>query len=130
MISICNLKALLVTTGRTSESGVECYKLHDRRWYSVSDMPFKRSYVGLAVIGNKAYVIGGCYRRYAEYASVQVYDIQADQWSNGIPMTVGRSALGVAVLNDKIYAVSTKYFLLNHLLQYTSTSSVFLNCYL
>jgi N-acetylneuraminic acid mutarotase len=62
--------------------------------------------LGVAVLDNILYAIGGSDNRESYSNSVEVYDAVTDKWSHSVAnMNNGRRCLGVAVVNDLIYVV-------------------------
>ena len=61
-------------------------------------------FLGIAVIGNYIYIVGGFNGSQREQ-TVVVYDIVQKQWREVSSMNAKRSTLGVAILGGMIYAV-------------------------
>ena len=57
-------------------------------------MPTARSDLGVAVVGNKLYAVGGYYGD-ANLSTVEVFDPQRGVWEAGPPMAMARHFLGV-----------------------------------
>ncbi len=65
-------------------------------------MPTARSYLGVAVVDNKIYAIGGSSNRGYENITEQ-YDHVTDTWSTKAPMPTAKDNFAVAVYQNKIY---------------------------
>lgn len=89
---------LLVVGGYSSIA--EYYNFQQGRWQQVADIPTSRYGAGLAVLNNRAYVVGGSNNK-----SVYVYDPATNSWSQSVSMGTHRRFHGVTVLDDCIYAV-------------------------
>ena len=81
------------------------YDASSDTWKQVACMNKKRCGVGIAVLDNFIYAVGG--HDGASYLnSIERYDHMTDYWASNIaPTSVCRTSVGVAVLNGKIYAV-------------------------
>ena len=73
-------------------------KATENSWATKTEMPTARSGLGLAVVDDKIYAIGGFYCDKNE-----VYDPIADTWSMKKPMPTPRGGFAIAVFGDKIY---------------------------
>ena len=62
--------------------------------------------LGVAVLDNKIFAIGGSHNVEQFANTVEVYDPELDFWERSIaPLNFGRRCFGVAVVNDSIYVV-------------------------
>ena len=75
-----------------------------REWRSISNMSTKRHIVGVGVLGDFIYAVGG-YDGKSSLASVEVYAPKEDSWKRVADMRVKRRGLGVGVLNGVLYSV-------------------------
>eukprot|EP00111_Clytia_hemisphaerica_P022633 TCONS_00066584-protein len=85
-------------------SDCEIYCPNTERWYSIQPMTMRRSRVGIGVVYDKLYVVGG-FDGSQDLASVEVCNGNTKQWSSGLQMGTQRSCLGVAVLHNLLYAI-------------------------
>ncbi|ODN04215.1 Kelch-like protein 18 [Orchesella cincta] len=85
-----------------SISTVEVYDPLTDRWKVAEAMKMLRSRVGVAVMKNRLYAIGG-FNGQERLATVEVYDPNTKAWSKVAPMNFRRSAVGAAALNDRLY---------------------------
>ena len=67
-------------------------------------MRVQRGGVGVAVIGDKLYAIGG-HEILAPLDSVEVYDPKTKEWSWGDSMLCARDAVGAVTFGEKIYVI-------------------------
>lgn len=73
-------------------------------WTTKASMPTKLNGLGVGVVNNKIYVIGG--RTFeGEQNIVEEYDPITDTWTTKQQMPSARSHLAIGVVNDKIYAI-------------------------
>ncbi len=79
-------------------------------WTRLPSMPTARAGLGLAVVGNKIYAIGG--RDCSLYVACgkaldanEAYDLKTGRWETKAPMPTPRMDLAVVALDDKIYAL-------------------------
>lgn len=74
-------------------------------WRTMTPMPHRRGYLGMAAAGGKLYAIGG-QGGDPGGGTTSAYDPLTNSWTERAPMSAGRTQLGVAVAsNGKIYAV-------------------------
>ncbi|CAL1262526.1 unnamed protein product [Larinioides sclopetarius] len=85
-----------------SLSTVEMYDPKVGRWQMGEAMTMLRSRVGVAVMHNKLYAIGG-YNGTERLSTVERYNPLTGQWVAMPPMQTRRCRLGVATLNGQIY---------------------------
>lgn len=85
-------------------STVETYDPITGQWSPADGMNSLRTRVGVAVLGNKLYALGG-FDGHRRLSTVEFYDPLVGKWIQTTPMNTRRSALGATVMNDKIYVV-------------------------
>ena len=84
---------------------VEYYNTHSCEWKVVATMSKRRCGVGVAVLDNFLYAIGG-HDGSSYLNSVECYDPKTNQWSSNVAPTPScRTSIGVGVLNGLIYAI-------------------------
>ncbi|XP_054724682.1 kelch-like protein 18 [Uloborus diversus] len=91
-----------LTKSGDSLSTVEVYDPKVGRWQLAEAMTMLRSRVGVAVMHNKLYAIGG-YNGTERLSTVEVYDPEARTWTTASCMNCKRSAVGAATLFNKLY---------------------------
>jgi N-acetylneuraminic acid mutarotase len=77
---------------------VQPVKATENSWTTKTQMPTARSGLGLAVVDDKIYAIGGYYGDKNEE-----YGLVADTWTTKKPMPTPRGDFAIAVFGDKIY---------------------------
>ena len=84
---------------------VERYDCHSNEWKMVATMSKRRCGVGVAVVNDFLFAIGG--HDGSQYlCSVERYNPKTNQWSSTIsPMSICRTSFGTAVLDNFIYVV-------------------------
>jgi len=75
-------------------------------WAALTPMSEARQEVGVAVIGNRIYVVGGFRTNGSTANTVEVYDVAADRWSFGPPLPVAVNHPGAAALGGLLYVVA------------------------
>ncbi|MCF8296082.1 MAG: T9SS type A sorting domain-containing protein [Saprospiraceae bacterium] len=70
-------------------------------WTVKSPMSHSRSNLGLVVLNNKVYAVGGD----PFLSSIEEFNPDSNSWKQLTPMPTGRQHLGCAVVNNKIYAI-------------------------
>ncbi|CAG0917233.1 unnamed protein product [Notodromas monacha] len=104
----CNdVVGLIYAVGGLGKSGdslstVEYYDPLVGRWRMAEEMIMLRSRVGVGVLRNKLYAIGG-YDGSERLATVEEFDPTTKQWRKVTSMHCKRSAVGAASLNDRLY---------------------------
>ncbi|XP_057292705.1 kelch-like protein 18 [Hydractinia symbiolongicarpus] len=93
-----------LTSCGESLSTVEKYDTISGKWIPVLPMAVRRSRVGVAILDNKLYAIGG-FDGNVRLNDVERYDSNTNSWKKICPMNIRRSAVGAAVLGNKIYVV-------------------------
>lgn len=91
-----------LTKSGDSLSTVEVYDPIVARWQMAEAMSMLRSRVGVAVMRNKLYAIGG-YNGQERLSTVEVFNPETKIWSKVTSMNCKRSAVGAAALNDRLY---------------------------
>ncbi|KAL4085410.1 hypothetical protein QTP88_027269 [Uroleucon formosanum] len=74
-------------------------------WKPGVDMLVKRSDLGVGVINDKIYAVGGFNRIDSFLSSAEVFDHKIQEWQMISNMTTKRSNFSVGVLNDLLYVV-------------------------
>nr|CAD7460811.1 unnamed protein product [Timema tahoe] len=92
----------LTKTG-DSVSTVEVFDPAAGRWQLAEAMSMMRSRVGVAVMRNKLYALGG-YNGQERLSAVEVFDPLKRVWNRITPMRCRRSAVGAAAFNDRLFA--------------------------
>ena len=85
-------------------SDCEIYCPKTEKWISILPMTMRRSRVGIGVVYDKLYVVGG-FDGSQDLASVEICNANNKTWSSGLQMGTNRSCLGVAVLHNLLYAI-------------------------
>jgi len=85
---------------------VEQYDPSIDTWQARTSMSSSRVWLGVAVVQDKIYAIGG----YVVYpavltASVEEYDPATDTWTTKSPIPTARAHMGVGVVSSKIYVI-------------------------
>ena len=93
-----------LTSSGEALSTVETYDTLTGQWVPGLPMSTLRTRVGVTVLDNKLYALGG-FDGHRRLSTVECYDPQLKAWKAVIPMNTRRSALGAVVLNGKIYVV-------------------------
>jgi len=70
-------------------------------------MSTARYAVGVDVLSNKLYAVGGLDNNGNSLSSVERYDDMTDTWTAVASMNTARSGLGVGLLNNKLYAAGS-----------------------
>ncbi|XP_064467369.1 kelch-like protein 18 isoform X2 [Ornithodoros turicata] len=91
-----------LTKAGDSQSTVEVYDPKLGYWQVAEAMSMTRSRVGVAVLRNKLYAIGG-YNGSERLSTVEVFTPETRLWSRVASMNCKRSAVGAAVLFGKLY---------------------------
>jgi hypothetical protein len=72
-------------------------------WATLTPMPTARKGLGVAVVDNKIYAIGGYNGSYL--GANEMYDLETDSWTTKTPMPTPRDDFAVAVCQNKIYVI-------------------------
>ncbi|MBI4569006.1 MAG: hypothetical protein HY719_11485 [Planctomycetes bacterium] len=81
------------------------YDPNANSWSQKQAMPTARGYLSAAVIGGKAFAIGGWAPDWSPLPTVEAYDWAANSWTTHAPLGKARAGLATAVVNGKIYAI-------------------------
>lgn len=88
---------------------VEEYDLASEQWTTKAPLPVALHHVGIGVVGDRVYVIGGFKQSlmsvWKPVTTVYAYDPAHDAWTEASPMPTARGALAVAELGGRLYAV-------------------------
>ncbi|CAK9156765.1 unnamed protein product [Ilex paraguariensis] len=97
---------------RDQEEQLHCYVLDPnqlrRGWKCIRGLPLrslKRKGMGFEVLGNKAYILGGCCWYEDACDEVYCYDASMNSWNEAPPLSTGRCYFACEALDDKIYAI-------------------------
>ncbi|XP_054163142.1 kelch-like protein 18 [Oppia nitens] len=107
-VRCCNdIQGLIYAVGGLTKNGdslstVEVFNPQTNIWKMAEAMTMLRSRVGVAVMANKLYAIGG-YNGSERLSTVEVFDPKARSWTKVSPMNCKRSAVGAATLNNMLY---------------------------
>jgi len=93
-----------LTSSGEALSTVEAYDTLTGLWVPGLPMSTLRTRVGVTVLENKLYALGG-FDGHKRLSTVECYDPQMKAWKAVTPMNTRRSALGAVVLNGKIFVV-------------------------
>jgi N-acetylneuraminic acid mutarotase len=74
-------------------------------WTTMERMPTARCGLGVAVVNNKIYAIGGVGGIHGNYDNNEEYNPVADAWTTKKPMPTPRGEFAIAVFQDKIYVI-------------------------
>lgn len=93
-----------LTSSGEALSTVETYDTLTGLWVPGVPMTTLRTRVGVTVLDNKLYAVGG-FDGHKRLSTVECYDPQMKAWRAVTSMNTRRSALGAVVLHGKIYVV-------------------------
>jgi N-acetylneuraminic acid mutarotase len=80
-------------------------------WATKTSMPTARASLGVAVVNNKIYAIGGNYEPsgqsgpWASRSTNEEYDPVSNTWTTKTPMPTSKGSFAIAVVNNKIYCI-------------------------
>jgi len=74
-------------------------------WATMEPMPTARGGVGVAVVDDKIYAIGGIYGIQSSYDNNEEYDPATNTWATKTAMPTPRGDFAIAVFQDKIYTI-------------------------
>lgn len=98
-----NLRALAIS------KTVEEYDPVTDRWTTKAPLPVGLHHVGIGMVGDRLYVIGGYTQSglsgWHPVSSVYMYDPATDSWTERAPMPTPRGALAIAEHEGKLYAI-------------------------
>lgn len=89
---------------QTFRANVDVYDPAENSWSSRTPMPTPRAYLGVGVVNNVLYAVGG-YDGTNYTGLLQAYDPVTNTWTTKAPMPTPRSSLAVAVVNGILYAM-------------------------
>lgn len=93
----------LETSISTPLGPVDMYDPVTSTWYpAITTVPTPVSFMAVASVGNKIYVIGGFDAAGAVQTLTQEYDIATDTWTNRAAMPAGRANIYGSLVNGKI----------------------------
>lgn len=94
-----------------ASKALERYNVCTQHWEPFAELPGPRANVGVALLNNKIYVVGGNsfatgfdIYEFKQYNSLLIYDIATDSWSEGAPLPISYSGMAAASANGKLYA--------------------------
>ncbi|CAH1243981.1 kelch-like ECH-associated protein 1 [Branchiostoma lanceolatum] len=90
--------------GNMDSNSLEGYNPYTNSWQSYTPMSIPRNRVGVGVIDDYIYAVGGS-QGCMHHNTVEKYDANQDKWTTVAPMKTRRIGVGVAVLNRLLYAV-------------------------
>ena len=93
-----------LTSSGEALSTVEKYDTLTELWVPGMHMSTLRTRVGVAVLDNKLYALGG-FDGHQRLSTVECFDPQVEKWKPIAPMNTRRSALGAVSMRDKIFVV-------------------------
>lgn len=86
---------------------VDIFDPANGKWLSGPPMNARRSTLGVAVLDNKIFSVGG-FDGSSGLNSAEMFDPSTNEWTNIASMSTRRSSVGVGVVNGKLFAVSKK----------------------
>ncbi|KAI8786892.1 kelch ECH-associated protein 1 [Biomphalaria glabrata] len=90
--------------GNVDLASMEMYDPQENMWHTKSPMAVPRNRVGVGVLDNMIYAIGGSTGG-EQHRSTERYNPSTDSWEPIAPMNTVRTSAGVAVVNRLLYAV-------------------------
>lgn len=90
--------------GNQDSHAVDCFDPSTNLWHTCSSMSAPRNRVGVGVIDDLIYAVGGSHGS-THHQSVERYEPTEDVWSPVTSMATRRIGVGVAVVNRLLYAV-------------------------
>ncbi|XP_030074286.1 kelch-like ECH-associated protein 1 isoform X2 [Microcaecilia unicolor] len=88
----------------TDSNSLDCFNPMTNQWSSKAPMNVPRNRVGVGVIDDIIYAVGGSSGS-AHLQSVEKYDPEKDEWTFVAAMSVPRIGAGVTACNNLLYAV-------------------------
>lgn len=76
------------------------------KWSTCASMEARRSTLGVAVLNNCIYAVGG-FDGSTGLNTAEMYDPRTQEWRPIAAMSTKRSSVGVGVVNGSLYAVSS-----------------------
>lgn len=95
----------LAATCLTADRFVSGAEVAENSWVPKEPLPTARSDLGVAVVNNKVYAIGGR----PNYDTNEEYNPATDTWTTKTPMPTARYKFGIAVYNSKIYCIGGQF---------------------
>lgn len=77
------------------------------QWSTCASMEARRSTLGVAVLGNCIYAVGG-FDGSTGLNTAEMFDPRTKEWKSIAAMSTRRSSVGVAVVNSLLYAVGAR----------------------
>jgi N-acetylneuraminic acid mutarotase len=96
---------LLAATCLTADSTIIKAEEAEDSWVQKEPLPTARSDLGVAVVKDKIYAIGGK----PDYNTNEEYDPKTDIWTTKTPMPTARYRFGLAVYDNKIYCIGGQF---------------------
>ncbi|XP_014670370.1 PREDICTED: kelch-like ECH-associated protein 1 [Priapulus caudatus] len=90
--------------GNTDSPRVDCFDWLNNVWRECPPMSVARNRVGVGVLDNLLYVVGGSHGS-SHHSSVERYNPIEETWTMVAPMAIKRIGVGVTVVNRLLYAV-------------------------
>jgi non-specific serine/threonine protein kinase len=82
------------------------YDVDERRWEPVTKLPTARGALGMEVVSDRLYTIGGLDPgQKRSYGIVEIYDFETGRWSEGAPLPRARDHIANAVVDSRIYVL-------------------------
>ena len=113
--SLCSeTDSLIVSGGKSSSTGNSIPKVNKfctttGKWINLPDMPEARDGHGSALLNNKLYIIGGCYKRNNSiehvYNKISTLDLDSCTWCECNEMPEALYDIGIAVVSDQILVI-------------------------
>jgi len=106
---IQSLVVVLLISTSLSTVLVPLAKAMGDSWETMADMPTARRRLGVAVVDEKIYAIGGYLSGQinvtGHVGTNEMYDPATDSWATKEPMPTARNRFGIAVVQNKIYVI-------------------------
>ncbi|XP_064476473.1 actin-binding protein IPP-like [Ornithodoros turicata] len=84
---------------------VECFNPVTHEWTTLAPLRTKRAYVGVGVLHDHIYAVGGSNDRNTALATVERYSIEENKWTEILPLSLGRAGASVVAANGSIYVM-------------------------
>lgn len=97
----------LQDNGATAVALADVYDPATDSWTSLPDMPTPRDHLGLAVVGERLYAVGGRAAAFdTEVDATQAFDLATGKWSGGLaPLPTLRAGFATAVVDGEIVTI-------------------------
>ena len=90
--------------GQSRIRSVDIYDPQTEVWSQGPDMLCRRGTLGVAVLNDKVYAVGG-FDGMTGLVSVECWSMKPDEgWTMTAPLSTRRSSVGIAVVNNYLYA--------------------------